>query len=279
MEKTFIAAQASFRASRAVVLGCPFDGTASFRPGARFGPGAIRKASWGIETYSPSQGRDLTEVRIHDMGDLELPLGDKKASLRLIRRGVREILAARKFPILLGGDHLITLPAIEEMIRVYPGLHVVQLDAHWDLREDYLGEDLSHSTVMRNVTDHIGRGKLFQIGIRSGTKEEFRLAKKMGSRISPDSTSLRSMIRRLQNQPVYVSFDLDLLDPGLMPGVGTPEPGGFTFRECMALLKTLQPLPVVGFDLVELTPDYDPAQVSAVTASVLLREMILAFCH
>lgn len=278
IEQTFISANASFEESQLVILGVSYDGSASFRPGARFGPSAIRKASWGIETFSPYFERDLGQLRIHDMGDLELPLGEKKASLALIRKAVQKILSDGKFPILLGGDHLITLPVIEEVLRIYPDLHLIQIDAHTDLRKDYLGETLSHSTVMRRVVDHLDEGRLFQIGIRSGTMEEFKLAKKMKSIVSPDQGSLRSMVRRLKNQPFYITLDLDVIDPSLLPGVGTPEPGGLTFLEFVSLLRELQPLHVIGFDLVELTPDYDPTQISSVTASVILREMVLAFC-
>ncbi len=279
IETNYISASASFEKSGAVILGCPYDGSASFRPGARFGPSAIRRASWGIETFSPYFGRDLSQLSVHDMGDLELPLGKKKASLALIRKALRRILSEKKFPILLGGDHLITLPIVEEIFRIYPQLYLIQIDAHADLREDYLGETHSHSTVMRRVVDHLGEGRLFQVGLRSGIEEEFKLAQKMKSIISSDRGSLRSMVRRLRNQPVYISLDLDVIDPSLLPGVGTPEPGGFTFERFISLLKELQPLHVIGFDMVELTPDYDPTQVSSVTASVLLREMILAFCR
>ncbi len=277
MERTFLSANASWDESRIVILGCPYDGTASFRPGARFGPSGIRKASWGIETYSPYLGRDLGELKMHDMGDLELPLGDKRGSLLMIRESVRKILSGRRFPVLLGGDHLITLPVVEEVLRIYPSLQLVQIDAHADLREDYLGDTLSHSTVMKRVVERLGGNRLFQIGIRSGIKEEFDLAKKMKSIVSMDQGSLKSMVKRLGNKPIYLSLDLDVIDPALLPGVGTPEPGGLTFQEFLLLLKEVQSLQVIGFDLVELTPDYDPTRISSVTASVILRELILTF--
>jgi len=278
IEQTFISAKTPLKEASAVILGCPYDGSASFRPGARFGPSAIRRASWGIETYSPYLKKDLGQFLIHDMGDLELPLGEKKISLDLIRKAVRKILSGNKFPILLGGDHLITLPVVEELVKNYPQLQIVHIDAHTDLREEYLGESASHSTVMKRVVDHLGEGRLFQIGIRSGTEDEFKLARKMKSIIPFDPGSLRSMINRLRNQPVYITLDLDVMDPSLLPGVGTPEPGGYTFHEFISLLKILQALHVVGFDIVELTPDYDPTQISSITASVILREMSLAFC-
>jgi agmatinase len=279
IQSTFISANAPFATSTAVILGCPFDGTASFRPGARFGPSAIRRGSWGIETYSPYLKRDLSQLRLHDMGDLELPLGEKDLSLTMIREAVRRILSAKKFPILLGGDHLISLPVVEEVLQAYPHLHIVHIDAHTDLRENYLGEVLSHSTVMRKIADCLEKGRLFQIGIRSGAKEEFDLAKKMKSIVPTHPNSLRALVKRIGKQPVYVTFDVDAMDPSLVPGVGTPEPGGLTFDGILSILKELRPLRVVGFDLVELTPDYDTTQVSSVTASVILREMILAFCH
>ncbi|HYA92465.1 MAG TPA: agmatinase [Thermodesulfobacteriota bacterium] len=278
VETNYISAGVSFEKSKGVILGCPYDGSASFRPGARFGPSAIRRASWGIETFSPYFQRDLSQCSIHDMGDLELPLGEKKISLGLIRNGLGKVLSEKKFPILLGGDHLITLPIIEEILTVYPRLHLLQIDAHTDLREDYLGEPLSHSTVMRKVVDHLGEGRLFQIGVRSGTEEEFKLARKMKSIVSLEPSSLSSMTKRLRDQPVYITLDLDVFDPSLMPGVGTPEPGGLAFPGFILLLKKLQALHVIGFDIVELTPDYDPTQISSVTASVILREMILALC-
>jgi agmatinase len=278
IETSFISASASFEKSQGVILGCPYDGSASFRPGARFGPSAIRRASWGIETFSPYFQRDLTQCFIHDMGDLELPLGEKKISLRLIRKAVGKILSKKKFPILLGGDHLITLPIIEELLPLYPRLHLIQIDAHTDLRDDYLGDSLSHCTVMRRAIEHLGKDRLFQIGIRSGAEQEFKLARKMKSIVPLDPGSLSSMIKRLRNKPVYITIDLDVMDPNLLPGVGTPEPGGLTFEGFISLIQKLQALHVIGFDIVELTPDYDPTQVSSVTASVILREMILAFC-
>ena len=198
VEQTFISAKTPLKEALTVILGCPYDGSASFRPGARFGPSAIRRASWGIETFSPYLQRDLTRYSIHDMGDLELPLGEKRISLGLIRKALGQILSKRKFPILLGGDHLITLPIIEEILPIYPNLHLVQIDAHTDLREDYLGETLSHSTVMRKILTVLDRRRLFQIGIRSGTEEEFQWAKKIRSIVSlkepsfPKIHSLRS---------------------------------------------------------------------------------------
>lgn len=277
LEQTYLSAKTPFEKSKIVILGCPYDGSASFRPGARFGPPAIRRASWGIETYSPYFRKDLSRLLIHDMGDLELPLGEKELSLDRIRKAIRMILDAKKLPVILGGDHLITLPVIQEILQFYPKTSLIHLDAHTDLRDDYLGERFSHSTVIKRIQSLLKNGKIFQIGIRSGTEEEFEEAEKIRSLVSFGKPSFRSMIGYLKERPVYITLDLDVFDPSLLPGVGTPEPGGLTFQEFISLLKKLRSLRVVGFDLVELTPDYDPSQISSVNTSVILREMILAF--
>ncbi len=278
LEQTYLSAKTPFKKSKIVILGCPYDGSASFRPGARFGPPAIRRASWGIETYSPYFRKDLSRLLIHDMGDLELPLGEKELSLDRIRKAIRIILNAKKFPVILGGDHLVTLPIIEEILQFYPETSLIHLDAHTDLRDDYLGERFSHSTVVKRIHSLLKNGRIFQIGIRSGTEEEFEEAERIRSIVSFGKASFRSMIDYLKKRPVYLTLDLDVFDPSLLPGVGTPEPGGLTFQEFISLLKRLRPLRVIGLDLVELTPDYDPSQISSVNASVILREMILAFC-
>ncbi len=277
IEKTFISSRSTFEESRIVILGCPYDGSSTFRPGARFGPSSIRKSSWGIETYSPYFKKDLEELSVHDMGDLELPLGEKTASLDLIKKALREILNAKKYPILLGGDHLITLPVVEEIYKIYPELHLIQIDAHTDLRNDYLGESLCHGTVMRRIIEIIGNDRLSQFGIRSGTKEEFKLAKRIGSIKSEEKLELKKLIKKLKDRAVYISLDLDAFDPSIIPGVGTPEPGGLTFARFLSIINELQSLNVIGFDIVELTPDYDQTQISSITTSIILREMILAF--
>lgn len=277
IENTFISAKSTFEEAKIIILGCPYDGTSTFRPGARFGPSSIRRASWGIETYSPYFSLDLEEIPIHDMGDLEFPLGEKKTSLDLIRKAIKSILSAKKIPVSLGGDHLITLPIIEELFKIYPDLHLIQIDAHTDLRDNYLGEKLSHSTVMKRILEILGNERIFQIGIRSGSEEEFKLAKKINSIKPPIKAEMKKIVRSIKNKPIYVTVDLDAIDPSLIPGVGTPEPGGLTFQQFISILNEFKYLNIVGFDIVELTPDYDHTQVSSITASIILREMILSF--
>ena len=271
--RTFIAACSSYKESPAVIIGCPLDSTATFRPGTRFGPQAIRDCSWGLETYSPALNRDLEDLKICDVGDLMLPHSNLDGALESIQGYVATIMGDGKFPILLGGEHLISLPVVREVIKHHPALVVIQLDAHADLLHEYEGAYLSHATVMRRIADLVGDENICQLGIRSGTKEEIQSAKAAGSFAEIDE-----VLRRVAGRPVYLTVDLDILDPGIAPGVGTPEPGGLTFGEVISLISQMHPLHVVGFDVVELTPTYDPTQQSAMAAAKLTRELILQFC-
>ncbi len=270
---TFLAANSTYDKSSIVIVGCPLDSTTIFRPGTRFAPQAIREASWGLETYSPRLNRDLEGLKICDVGDLTLPLGHSEGALKAIEGYLATVMGDGKFPILMGGEHLISLPAVWKCARQYPDLLVVQVDAHADLRSDYEGESLSHATVMKRIVDLLGRDNICQVGIRSGTKEEMRSAQEMGSLCEPGE-----VLSRGTGRPVYLTVDLDILDPGIAPGVSTPEPGGFTFHELISLIDHLRSLQVVGFDLVELCPPYDLTQQSAMAAAKLLRELILQFC-
>lgn len=272
LSRTFLAANASYAEGGAVIIGSPLDVTASFRPGARFAPQAIRDCSWGLEGYSPRLDRDLEEIKLCDVGDLTLPQGDLRGALALIEAYVCQVLADGKLPIILGGEHLISLAAVRGMLKYYPELVVVQLDAHADLRDEYLGERLSHATVMRRIADILSEGRVFQLGIRSGTRGEWEMARAMGS-----LRNVEEVVRQVTGHPVYLTVDLDVLDPAVAPGVGVPEPGGMTFAECLSLIEELRALDVVGFDLVELTPPFDPTQQSAMAAAKLLRELILQF--
>ncbi|OGP81433.1 MAG: agmatinase [Deltaproteobacteria bacterium RBG_16_54_11] len=271
--RTFLAADSSYAESLAVIIGCPLDITSSFRPGTRFAPQAIRDVSWGLETYSPRLDRDLEDLKICDVGDISLPQGDPEGALGIIQGYLATLMGDRKFPILLGGEHLISLAVVRELARHHQNLAVIQLDAHADFRQDYLGDSLSHATVMRRIADILGGENIFQLGIRSGTREEMNSARAMGS-----LTEVKETLRRAAGRPVYLTVDLDILDPGVAPGVGVPEPGGLTFDECLSLISELSSLDVQGFDVVELSPPYDPTQQSAMAAAKLIRELILQFC-
>lgn len=274
----FIAAEADFEEARAVIFGAPFDGTTSFRPGTRFGPGAIRAESDGIETYSPYQNKDLEDIAVFDSGDLLLPFGNTEAVLEEICARTAEILEAGKMPVMLGGEHLVTLGAVRAMVQKYPELHIIHFDAHTDLRDDYLGERLSHATVIRRCHDLLGDGRIHQFGIRSGERAEWDFAFAHTDFHPFNVKDVLDVVLALGSDvPVYVTLDLDVLDPSLFCGTGTPEAGGVFFQDLEEALLALEALNVVGFDMNELSPHYDASGVSTAVACKVLREMLLAY--
>lgn len=276
--QTFIAAEAAFDDARAVLFGAPFDGTTSFRPGTRFGPQAIRAESDGIETYSPYQNKDLEDIAVFDSGDLLLPFGNTEAVLAMIEVRTQEILDAGKMPVMLGGEHLVTLGAVRAMVKKYPDLHIIHFDAHADLRDDYLGERLSHATVLRRSWDLLGDGRIHQFGIRSGERSEFEFALEHTDFHPFNVKDVLDVVLALGDKvPVYVTLDLDVLDPSLFCGTGTPEAGGIFFQDLEEALLALEALNVVGFDMNELSPHYDASGVSTAVACKVLREMLLAY--
>ena len=173
---TMIGCDQTFAEADIVLFGVPFDGTVSFRPGSRFAPHAIRTDSYGLETYSPYADRDLEDSKVCDIGDIETPFGNPQKVLAMIQGLTAEIITAGKRPLMLGGEHLVTLGAVQAIAKAYPEMHVLHLDAHTDLRDEYLGETLSHATVIRRVWDLLGDGRIHQFGIRSGEKAEFEFA-------------------------------------------------------------------------------------------------------
>ncbi len=276
--ETFIGCDAAFADARLVLFGAPFDSTTSFRPGARFGSSAMRHESFGIETYSPYQDRDLTDCAIFDSGDLELCFGSAEAALADVEARAAEILKADKMPILLGGEHLVTLGAVRAAAQKYPDLHIIHFDAHADLRDDYLGAKLSHACVIRRCHDILGDGRIHQFCIRSGDREEFRFARQH-TELHPFSfEGLDTVCARLiaENAPVYLTIDLDCLDPACFPGTGTPEAGGVTFPQLLTAILQVAQLNVVAADLNELAPMLDPGGASTAMACKVLRELLLA---
>ena len=276
--ETFIGCDAAFADARLVLFGAPFDSTTSFRPGARFGSSAMRHESFGIETYSPYQDRDLTDCAIFDSGDLELCFGSAEAALADVEARAQEILKADKMPILLGGEHLVTLGAVRAAAKKYPDLHIIHFDAHADLRDDYLGAKLSHACVIRRCHDILGDGRIHQFCIRSGDREEFRFARQH-TELHPFSfEGLDTVCARLiaENAPVYLTIDLDCLDPACFPGTGTPEAGGVTFPQLLTAILQVAQLNVVAADLNELAPMLDPSGASTAMACKVLRELLLA---
>jgi len=266
----FLGADHAVKDSRVTLLGAPFDGTSSFRPGARFGPSSARTWSEVLETYSPAFRKDLSDMKLADAGDADtfaVPGWD--AVSKTIRGRVRKVLSSGSRLLLIGGEHLVTLPAVEEHLKIYPDLAVLQMDAHLDLRDEHNGARYSHATVMRRVLDHVGKGRLFQYGVRSGTREEWELAEKERT-VVPDIAALGGI---LKGRPVYLSVDLDVLDPSVMPETGTPEPGGITFRELGSAIYSLRDLDVVGADAVEYCPWPGGGGPSGAVAAKVLREL------
>ncbi|QUI21700.1 agmatinase [Vallitalea pronyensis] len=265
--------------SQVVVFGLPFDGTVSYRPGTRFGPQMIRNELDGLETYSPYLDKDMVDYSLCDLGDLPLPFGNTEKVMTLIEEEVGTLLEDGKKLLAIGGEHLVSYPVIKAHLKKYKDLHIIHLDAHADLREDYLGESLSHATVMRRVYEQLNTGKIWQFGIRSGTKEEFQFAKTHTKMHPFDLKGLDKAVHEIGQDPVYVTIDLDVLDPSIFSGTGTPEPGGATFKELMEAMGQLTRLNIVGGDLVELSPNYDQSGVSTLVACKVLRELSLVLAN
>lgn len=277
--QTFLACEADFAEADIVLFGAPYDSSTSNRPGARFGSSAIRTDSYGLETYSPYQERDLaTDCRICDSGDLELPFGDSAQALAAIADHAGRILDAGKLPFMLGGEHLVTLGAVQAAAERHPNLHLLHFDAHTDLREDYLGVTLSHASVIRRCWEILGDGRIWQFGIRSGERYEFAWAADGHTRLQKfDFSGLAQALAACQGQPVYFTLDLDVLDPSVFPGTGTPEPGGVSFLQLMqAAVQVCRQAQVVACDVNELAPHYDQSGVSTTVACKIVREMLLA---
>lgn len=273
---TFIGFDNAFEESQVVLFGAPFDGTTSFRPGTRFAPNTIRNDSFGLETYSPYLDKDLEDYMLFDSGDLEFPFGNPQMVIDIIANHAKTIVDAGKLPFMIGGEHLVTLGSIKSIYKAYPELHIIHLDAHADLRDDYMGQKLSHATVLRRCHDLLGYHRIHQFGIRSGTKEEFAWAKNHVDFHPFSLDGLSEVIDLLKNKPVYITIDLDVLDPSIFPGTGTIEPGGISFLELIGAIKEFSKLNnIVGMDAVELSPSYDQSGMSTAVACKVIREMTL----
>lgn len=272
---TFIGCDSEYEDSDIVLFGAPFDGTTSYRPGTRFASAAIRNESYGIETYSPYLDLDLTDLAIFDAGDLELCFGNTERVLEDIENMTASILEDNKIPCMIGGEHLVTLGSFRAVAKRYPEVHIIHFDAHTDLREDYLGEKLSHASVIRRCWELIGDGRIFQFGIRSGDREEFIWAKDHVTMQKFNFDHLDEAVKALKDKPVYLTIDLDVLDPSVFPGTGTPEAGGVTYFELTKALTQVLGLNIVAVDMNELSPVYDQSGASTALACKLLREILL----
>ena len=271
LDRNWMGQNPDYASSDIIMLGMPFDGTVSYRPGSRFAPEQIRLASWGLEEYSPYFDKHLEDCNFHDAGDLEFPLGNTKKSLGVIRQNVEEIYKDGKRVFCIGGEHLVTLPEIQAISKYVDNLAIVHFDAHTDLREEYLGEPLSHSAVIRHSAEIIGFENLKQIGIRSGMKEEFELMKKYNTLIHEHKE-----LDVFKDKNIFITVDLDVLDTSIMPGTGTPEVGGLDFNQLVGWFKYLSQFNIIGADVVELAPDYDASGASTAVATKVIRELLMA---
>ncbi|MBO7672659.1 agmatinase [bacterium] len=270
LDRNWMGQNPDYNTSSIIMLGLPFDGTVSYRSGSRFAPERIRLASWGLEEYSPEFDKELTDVNFHDAGDLEFPLGNTVKSLDMIEKNVDEIYSDGKKVLGIGGEHLVTLPEIKAVAKHVKNLAIIHFDAHTDLRKEYLGEKLSHSAVIRHCSDIIGAENLKQVGIRSGMKEEFDFMKEHNTLVHTYSE-----LDVLKGKNVFVTVDLDVLDPSVMCGTGTPEAGGMMFNELLGWFKYLKNFNIIGADVVELSPDYDASGVSTAVATKVIRELLM----
>ena len=279
--ETFIGCDSSYEEAKIVLFGAPFDSTTSFRPGARFGSAAMRHESFGLETYSPYQDADLTDFAVLDSGDLELSFGSTESALADIESRAQTILKDGKLPFLIGGEHLVTLGSVRAVHKYYPDLHIIHFDAHADLRDDYLGTKLSHACVMRRCHDILGDGRIHQFCIRSGERDEFRFAEAHTDMHPLTLDGLKDTVNALKkdNTPVYVTVDLDCLDPSVFPGTGTPEAGGITFLQLLDAIRTAAQCNIAGADVNELAPMLDQSGASTAAACKVLREFLLALLN
>lgn len=272
---TFIGCDDEYEESKIVLFGAPFDGTTSYRPGTRFASSHMRNESYGIETYSPYLDLDLVDIQIFDGGDLELPFGDTEKVLQIIENYTEKIIKDDKIPFMIGGEHLVTLGTVKAIAKHYPELHIIHFDAHADLRDEYMNVKLSHATVMRRCWEIVGDNRIFQFGIRSGDKEEFIWGKNHVYTNKFNLSGVETLEEKLIDKPVYLTIDLDVLDPSEFPATGTPEAGGISFKELLSAIYSISKLNIVGVDMVELSPPYDNSGISTALACKLLRELLL----
>lgn len=273
--ETVLGCDCDYDEAKVVLFGAPFDSTTSYRPGTRFASKAIRSESFGFETYSPYQDADITDFSIFDGGDLELCFGETMSALDQIFQTTKRIVQDQKIPFMIGGEHLVTFGAVKAVAEQYPDLHVIHFDAHADLRDTYLGASFSHATVMRRIWDLLGDQRIFSFGIRSMEREERRWGKEHIQMHPFQLSGLSETVAKLQNVPVYVTLDLDVLDPSVFPGTGTPEAGGIDFLQLLNGILQLQSLHLVGFDVNELSPVYDPTGCSTAVACKIVRESLI----
>jgi agmatinase len=259
---------------RVGLFGVPYDGTTSFRPGTRFGPAAIREVSQGLETYCPQLDLDLEDLAYADLGAVDIPFGAPEPVVNAVQQATTAVLDLGLKPLMLGGEHSISSGAVAAVANQHPDLVLVQLDAHADLREEWLGTRHSHACAMRRCLEVLPSGDLLQLAIRSGTRSEFNELHSSGRRMD-DVQALRDAMAPWTGRPIYLTVDLDWFDPAVLPGTGTPEPGGFLWGDFAAVVDVLSGHRLVAGDVVELAPQLDSSGVSSVLAAKVTRSLIL----
>jgi agmatinase len=275
--KSFLgAALGEITAGKPAILGCPLDMTSTFKSGSDKAPNAIREASESIETYSPFFDKDLEDLPFVDLGDLDIAGDSVENALAKIENAAAEILRLHGLPLSIGGEHTVTLGIVKAFKRIYPEFVVVHLDAHTDLRDDYEGNPLNHATVIKRVAELIGAQNLVQMGIRSGTRPEFRWMKDNGTLIHWTAGAEKQLLKRLGQKPVYLTLDLDVMDPACFPATGNPEAGGWFYNDMERFLRVLTEVNIVGIDVVELNPALDPSGASTILAAKIIRELLIA---
>lgn len=277
LSKNWMCSKETYEEAKWVMLGLPFDSTCSNRPGTRFASNEIRYASYGLEEYSPIFNRELESTSFYDAGDLNLPFGNPENALSIIKNCANDIINDDKFVFGIGGEHLVSLPLIQVAYKKYPNMLLVHFDAHADLRHQYLGQKLSHASVIRRALDSISTNKLIQIGIRSGEKDEFGFMKEHNTLCQTNDEIVKKLNEHGLDIPIYLTIDLDVLDPSIFPGTGTPEPGGMTYKELIEKILLFKNKNVIGIDVVELSPHYDASGVSTAVAAKVIRELLLEF--
>ncbi|MDQ0204707.1 agmatinase [Pectinatus haikarae] len=275
--ETILGCEKEYADADIVVFGAPFDSTASYRPGTRFASRTIRAESYNMETYSPYLELDLEENSlVFDAGELELSLGNTQKTLETIYDFTKNLINDEKLPFMIGGEHLVTLGAVRAAAEKYPNLHIIHFDAHADLRDEFLGTKFSHATVLHRCHDILGDGRIFQFGIRSGERAEIEWGREHVRTRMFDFSGLEKIIKTLADVPIYFTVDLDVLDPSVFPGTGTPEAGGVTFNDLRLAMNAVSAMNIVGTDMVELSPPCDLSGMSNTVALKLLREFLLA---
>ena len=273
---SFFECETNYDDAKIILFGAPFDSTTSYRPGTRFASKKMRNESYGIEYYSPTQDVDLIEVSFFDVGDLNLPFGNPINALNLIEDFVSQVISDEKFPLMIGGEHLLTLAPVNVVQKKFGDVALIHFDAHADLRDEYLDEKLSHASVVRRISEVLNPHSIFQFGIRSGDRSEFEFADQNTYLQKFSFDGLDEVIKKIQGRHVYFTLDLDILDPSIFPGTGTPEPCGVNFLELMkAAFKIFDYCKVIGFDMMELSPPYDSNGISTIVALKLLREFLI----